>query len=488
MTNAGRPATVANNNWLTVKTWAESLRGSTGISDSAAYRLSISHLADTFAQDTTTAAIAAQLRTEEPARVPAILLALDGSPAGAVINARLDPLLQEHLLYQSTALRTGSSRFSVRSPFFYPPAAPAPTIFKDQQQWVSPNYVGEPSDPATDPMTLCTQGLDQQRRGNLEAATALYTRVFETDPERTQLAFHIVAAVASGLIYLQQQRWAWAAQVFSHALALQPLRRDARQGYARALRMLNLRPQAAYEEQRLLRHRAKIETMMREHSQRGIPMSAILIAQALNTSIATDDRATHHQKTRAPRLRAIGPAHVTQLGHIVTRVLRHAPWEYGVSLDHAGWVPIEALQQALRHHPRWEAVTKQHIIAAVEKTEGRLEVNGRRIRARYGHSIPGRLTMPPGTPPELLYHGAPRELQDTILVRGLLPGHRQYVHWSTTAEQAKRTAQRKTDDVVTFRLSTEALLEAGYLFFRGSPTIWLTPHIPGEVLGIAPTA
>jgi RNA 2'-phosphotransferase, Tpt1 / KptA family len=95
-----------------------------------------------------------------------------------------------------------------------------------------------------------------------------------------------------------------------------------------------------------------------------------------------------------------------RLSKALSHALRHAPWEYELELDESGWAPIEQVMEALRRMAPFEHVTRADIesMLAVANKQ-RHEIQGDRIRARYGHSIAVKFEYARAAPPAMLYHG-----------------------------------------------------------------------------------
>src|SRR5687768_10305732 len=94
------------------------------------------------------------------------------------------------------------------------------------------------------------------------------------------------------------------------------------------------------------------------------------------------------------------------LSKVVAHALRHQPWVYELELDERGWVDLDSLFASLRRERRWSDVTTSDLERVVaESDKQRYEIADGRIRARYGHSVPGRIDVTPGVPPEILFHG-----------------------------------------------------------------------------------
>ncbi|MFC4858200.1 RNA 2'-phosphotransferase [Actinophytocola glycyrrhizae] len=164
--------------------------------------------------------------------------------------------------------------------------------------------------------------------------------------------------------------------------------------------------------------------------------------------------------------------HDVRLSKRMSHALRHAPWLYELELDEAGWTPVADLLAALGV----SRAQLEHV--ARDSRKQRFELAGDRIRARYGHSVPGRIVREPGSPPAELYHGTSVASAAHILRDGLRPMRRQYVHLSVTREMAESVGSRKGDAVRVLTVDTPAALAAGVEFLRGNEVVWLTDHVP----------
>ena len=124
-----------------------------------------------------------------------------------------------------------------------------------------------------------------------------------------------------------------------------------------------------------------------------------------------------------------------RLSKRLSRALRHDPGRVGLTLDAQGWVSLDALCAALQ-------VSRADVEDVVAHgSKARFELADGPIRARYGHSLPGHVALPPADPPDELFHGTSSVVVDAILRDGLLPGGRQYVHLSPDPETASRSAR-----------------------------------------------
>jgi len=100
-------------------------------------------------------------------------------------------------------------------------------------------------------------------------------------------------------------------------------------------------------------------------------------------------------------------AFYVRLSKRVAHALRHAPWVYELELDEEGWAPVDQLLTALRQARReWRDLTVDDLAAMIAHSgKRRYEMRDGRIRALYGHSLPGKLRKEQARPPDILYHG-----------------------------------------------------------------------------------
>ena len=175
-----------------------------------------------------------------------------------------------------------------------------------------------------------------------------------------------------------------------------------------------------------------------------------------------------------------------RLSKAVSHALRHAPWVYELELDAEGWAPVEQLLTALREKGgSWATVDQkslERMMAAADKQ--RYELEGSRIRALYGHSVPGRIEKKPGTPPAELFHGTAPETARLIKTEGLKPMRRQFVHLSADREMAAAVGSRKSLQPVILTIDAEAAWKTGVTFYEGNARVWLADSVPPDFIAL----
>lgn len=174
-----------------------------------------------------------------------------------------------------------------------------------------------------------------------------------------------------------------------------------------------------------------------------------------------------------------------ELSREVSYALRHAPWEYELEMDAEGWVFAEQLLTALRRSFQWRNITIKDLEEMIQTSEKkRHELRDGKIRAFYGHSIPGKLLKEERKPPERLYHGTARASLTSILEFGLLPQKRQYVHLSQDIETAQLVGQRRDPKPSILNVDAKKAWEEGIKFYYGNEKVWLADQIPAKYLEV----
>lgn len=180
-----------------------------------------------------------------------------------------------------------------------------------------------------------------------------------------------------------------------------------------------------------------------------------------------------------------------QLSTFCSGALRHFPDDAGITLDAAGWCPLDALVDAVDRRYDWAGDREVNAVVAADP-KGRFEIRGgddAEIRAAYGHSVDVDLDRdregegdPDDDVPGTLYHGtAPRTL-DAISEEGLRPMGRQAVHLSADPETAASVGRRRAAEPVVFVVDADGLAAAGFeIRLRGRDT-YTVARVPPRFL------
>ena len=107
----------------------------------------------------------------------------------------------------------------------------------------------------------------------------------------------------------------------------------------------------------------------------------------------------------------------------LSKYLRHAPHELGLTLQPGGWVPVDDLLDAAGRHGF--PIDYDELVEVVETNDKQrfsFDASGELIRANQGHSVEVDLQLEEREPPEMLYHGTVERFLPSILAGGLNKG------------------------------------------------------------------
>lgn len=171
-----------------------------------------------------------------------------------------------------------------------------------------------------------------------------------------------------------------------------------------------------------------------------------------------------------------------RLSKLMSLVLRHNPTRVGITLDAAGWVPVEDLVAALnRSGAPCTRRDIEDVVRSSDKQRFTIDDSTDKIRANQGHSVPVELELPTAVPPVVLYHGTPVRNLDSIQRQGLVKGSRHAVHLSRDITTAHAVGSRRGRHVV-LAIAAAAMHEAGHRFLISANGVWLVDNVPPEYL------
>ncbi len=175
-----------------------------------------------------------------------------------------------------------------------------------------------------------------------------------------------------------------------------------------------------------------------------------------------------------------------ELSRTVSHALRHEPWLYELELDEGGWAPVEQLLEGLRRvDHKWVDIDRSTIERMMaDAARPRHELRGDRIRALYGHSVPGRIRKERARPPDVLYHGTSPAALGQVLDEGLKPMGRQYVHLSPEYQTAVQVGLRKARPCAVLRVEAARAWTEGTPFYAGNQMVWLADFVPAPYLQV----
>ncbi|NIP23489.1 MAG: RNA 2'-phosphotransferase [Phycisphaerae bacterium] len=172
-----------------------------------------------------------------------------------------------------------------------------------------------------------------------------------------------------------------------------------------------------------------------------------------------------------------------KISKFLSYVLRHHPRSIGIELDEHGWADVSELRRGAEQSGF--SFTLDELNAVLEENNKQrfsFSEDGRRIRAKYGHSIAVDLGYSPVVPPEILYHGTAKRNLESIRADGLKKGNRYYVHLSPDTKTAISVGQRHGKPIILEVLSGK-MHSDGYTFYLCSESkVWLIGCVPPEFI------
>jgi putative RNA 2'-phosphotransferase len=171
-----------------------------------------------------------------------------------------------------------------------------------------------------------------------------------------------------------------------------------------------------------------------------------------------------------------------RISKYLSRHLRHAPEDLGLTLAPGGWVDVDALLAACRKSGL--TITRadlDEVVANNDKQRFSFDDSGTRIRANQGQTVEVDLQLEPAEPPALLYHGTGHGLVASIRRDGLCKMRRHHVHLSADTATAMTVGRRRGMPVV-FVVDAAAMHRAGFVFYRSDNGVWLVDAVPVEYL------
>ncbi len=168
-----------------------------------------------------------------------------------------------------------------------------------------------------------------------------------------------------------------------------------------------------------------------------------------------------------------------RMGRKLAFILRHHPEMFKLEMDEKGFIPIKDLAQALN--------VKESEIKDIVSTQDkkRFEIKRNKIRALYGHSLPVKIDLKKTKPPKELYHNAPRWVRDKILIEGLRPMKRGFIHLAVNIDDAKTMSSRGPAGSVIFKVDAQEAHKKGVVFYKVDET-YLVENIPPQFLQLLP--
>lgn len=192
---------------------------------------------------------------------------------------------------------------------------------------------------------------------------------------------------------------------------------------------------------------------------------------------------TYQRRVQGDNTRGVSTPKADKAGKYLCLVLRHKPSAANVTTDSQGWVDIDALIQGSRGLLSRSLIDQ--IVAENNKQRFAVSEDGKRIRARQGHSFPVELGLLPVEPPAVLYHGTHPQALAAIQRDGLKKMQRHHVHMAVETGTATSVGMRRGAPVI-LQVDAKAMHVAGHTFYCSENGVWLTDAVPQQYVKVLP--
>lgn len=177
-------------------------------------------------------------------------------------------------------------------------------------------------------------------------------------------------------------------------------------------------------------------------------------------------------------------ARAVKISKFLSKYLRHAPEEIGLTLEEGGWVKVDHLLVACKKAQfHFSLADLQEVVATNSKQRFSFDETNTKIRANQGHSVAVDLALTAQEPPYPLYHGTATRNLNAIMEQGLLKMKRHHVHLSRDVDTALAVGKRYGKPVILI-VDTKAMLNDGFLFFCSANGVWLVDSVPPKYLTV----
>src|SRR5574343_327334 len=157
-------------------------------------------------------------------------------------------------------------------------------------------------------------------------------------------------------------------------------------------------------------------------------------------------------------------------GPYISMLLRHKP--DGLEMDRNGWVNVDDLLVKV-------GISKEELDSIVHNNNKKrfsYSEDGKKIRARQGHSLDVDVELRPYVPIGNLYHGTAVGNTQSIRENGINSGTRLHVHMTDDMETAVSVGSRHGDPHV-FEIDAVRMHADGICFYISENGVFLTDYV-----------
>ncbi len=151
-------------------------------------------------------------------------------------------------------------------------------------------------------------------------------------------------------------------------------------------------------------------------------------------------------------------------------------------MTHDGFVELKELLRAVQEqYPEVGEVEFRHTIE--EDPKGRYELQGNRVRAKYGHSMDISVELPQAAV-DRFYHGTTPKASRRILYEGLKPRGRRKVHLSASIRDAIEVGKRRCRDPIVLEIDVKGARKTGVRIEKASEHVYVADEVPARFIKI----
>lgn len=179
-------------------------------------------------------------------------------------------------------------------------------------------------------------------------------------------------------------------------------------------------------------------------------------------------------------------SHKSDASRQLSYLLRHKPDAFDCVIDAQGWVSIQSVLAGLQAKgTRITVQTLEDIVASDAKGRYSYSNDGLHIRANQGHSLKSvNITFVQRLPPPKLYHGTTAQAVEAIMVDGLRPMQRRFVHLTSGIQVAQEVGARRKQPIAVLEVDAQRMAEEGFRFLQSDNEVWLLAHVPAKYLSV----
>lgn len=143
---------------------------------------------------------------------------------------------------------------------------------------------------------------------------------------------------------------------------------------------------------------------------------------------------------------------------------------------------MEAIHRTGSTWSELDRLAVEHVVASSSKRRHQLE--GDRVRALNGHSLPVLAGKVAAVPPVQFHHETSPAAWSEICGVGLAPTGRQYIHLSTDIQTALAVGQQTSSSPMTLRVDSVAAHTRGVAFHEGNEMVCLADFVPAKFIAV----